>query len=324
MSMLDDAREKWAATIREVVIGATNAEGGTRTSTVTVGGGSALPFMKFEGDAARPPVVAMEIWDIPPDEWPTPLKEALGDAVQSPAEWAKHAVDDFGAELICLRLQGTHPDFGDRPPEAAAAAVKSVLEAVGVPLIILGCDNDEKDNDVLALCSQVAGGERCLMGYATEDNYKTLVAACQADGHSLIGLSPIDINIAKQVNVLVSEMGFPTDRMVMYQTTGSLGYGIEYTYSIQERGRLAALGGDKMMAMPVLCMVGQEAWRAKEAKATAAEQPGWGDENTRGVFWEFATAVTLLQAGSDLMIMRHPQALAALKTTIEQLQVTHA
>ena len=319
MSMLEDAKEKWSATIHEVTIGAATADGGTRTSIVTVGGASAVPFMKFEGARARRPIVAMEIWDILPEEWPAPLLDALGDAVQSPAEWAKRAVNDFGAELICLKLQGTHPDFGDRSPQDAAAAVKSVLEAVGVPLIIIGCENDDKDNNVLPACSQAAGGERCLMGYATEDNYKTLVAACQADGHSLIGLSPIDINIAKQVNVLVSEMGFPTDRIVMYQTTGALGYGLEYTYSIQERARLAALSGDKMMAMPVLCMIGQEAWRAKEAKATAAEQPAWGDETTRGVYWELATAVALLQAGSDIMVMRHPRALAGLKAEIERL-----
>jgi acetyl-CoA decarbonylase/synthase complex subunit delta len=319
MSLLNDAAEKWAGAIHQVVIGAGEADGGTRTSTVTVGGGAAVPFMKFEGDATRRPVVAMEVWDIPPDEWADPLKAALGDAVQSPAEWAKRCVNEFGAELICLKLQGTHPDFGDSTPEQAAATVKAVLEAVGVPLIILGCENDQKDNDVLPRCGEAASGERCLMGYATEDNYKTLVAACQADGHSLIGLSPIDINIAKQVNVLVSEMGFPSDRIVMYQTTGSLGYGIEYTYSIQERGRLAALSGDKMMAMPVLCMVGQEAWRTKEAKATAEEQPTWGAEERRGIYWEFATAVTLLQAGSDIMVMRHPEAVAALKDTITKL-----
>jgi len=319
MSAIDDAKENWSSAIQEVVIGADAEGGGTRTSTVTVGGGSSVPFMKFEGDNARRPAVAMEVWDIPPEEWPAPLAEALGDVVQSPADWAKRCVDEFGAEMICLKLQGTHPDFGDRSPDQAAEAVKAVLGAVDVPLIILGTEYDEKDNDVLPRCSQAAAGERCLMGYAKEDNYKTLVAACQADGHSLIGLSPIDINIAKQVNVLVTEMGFPTDRIVMYQTTGALGYGIEYTYSIQERGRLAALSGDKMMTMPVLCMIGQEAWRAKEAKATAEEQPSWGDASTRGVYWELATAVTLLQAGSDILVMRHPQAVAGLKAEIDRL-----
>ena len=193
------------------------------------------------------------------------------------------------------------------------------LGGLSVPLIIWGCENDEKDNNVLPRCSQEANGERCLMGTVTEDNYKTLVAACQADGHSLIGLSPIDINIAKQVNILVSEMGFPLDRVAMYPTTGGLGYGLEYTYSIQERGRVAALSGDRLMSVPVICMVGQEAWRAKEARTPAEEQPDWGDADLRGINWEVATATALLQAGSDILVMRHPAALAAVRETLDRL-----
>jgi len=302
-----------------VVIGAVTEDGVTRTSTVTVGGAKSLPFIHFEAPTVCPPVVAMEIWDCKPEDWPEQLLNALGDAVKSPADWAKKCVEEWGAEAICLKLQGTHPDYDDSSPAEAAAAVKSVLDAVGVPLIIWGSENDAKDNDVLPACAQAAAGEKCLIGTVTEDNYKTLVASCLADGHSIIGLSPIDINIAKQVNILVSEMGFPLDRVVMYQTTGALGYGLEYTYSIQERGRLAALGGDKTMALPVICMVGQEAWRAKEAKASAEEQPSWGDEVTRGVFWEFATASALLQAGSDILVMRHPDAAQAIKRSIANL-----
>ena len=319
MSMLIDAKEKWSGTISTLVLGATREEGGTRTSKVTVGGSATLPFMRFEGAAGCRPAVAIEIWDTPPDDWAAPLTDAWGGVVSSPADWARKAVEECGADLICLKLAGTHPDFGDKTPDEAAAVVKSVLKAVGVPLIIWGCENDEKDNNVLPRCSQAAAGERCLLAPATEDNYKTLVASCQADGHALIGLSPIDINIAKQINILVSEMGFPLDRVAMYPTTGALGYGLEYTHSIQERGRLAALGGDKMMALPVVCMVGQESWRAKEARASTEEQPTWGDGAMRGGFWELATAVTLLQAGSDIMVMRHPKAAVALKDTINRL-----
>ncbi|MBA4388134.1 MAG: acetyl-CoA decarbonylase/synthase complex subunit delta, partial [Verrucomicrobia bacterium] len=140
-----------------------------------------------------------------------------------------------------------------------------------------------------------------------------------SDGHGIIGLSPIDINIAKQINILISEMGFPMDRVIMYPTTGALGYGIEYCYSIQERSRLAALAGDKMMAAPVLCMVGQEAWRAKEARASAAEAPEWGNESTRGVCWEVATAATLLPAGSDIIVLRHPASVSAVRKLIVDL-----
>lgn len=319
MAVLTDAKERWVGSVSTVVIGADAKAGGTRTSVVAIGGETALPFIHFEGETPNRAAVAMEVWDIEPVDWPAPLLEALGSATKSPAEWARKCVEEFGVDLVCLKLMGTHPDFGDASPQSAARVVESVLRATGVPLIIWGSEHDAKDNLVLPACSQAAKGEKCVLGVAKVENYKTLVAACSADGHSLIGLSPIDINIAKQLNILISEMGFPLDRVVMYQTTGALGYGLEYTYSIQERARLAALGGDKMMAAPVICMVGQEAWRAKEAKATAEEQPSWGDERTRGVYWEYATAASLLQAGSDIMVMRHPRAALAVKKLIGEL-----
>jgi acetyl-CoA decarbonylase/synthase complex subunit delta len=316
---LPDATEKWTMAINEVAVGAGPDEGGTRTSVVRVGGEKTLPYMHFEGPMPNRTVVAMEVWDRAPTDWAPPLMEALGDVVNSPAEWAKACEQKFGAEMICLTLKGTHPDFGNASPDDAAAVVKSVLAATGLPLIIWGGGQDEKDNLVLPKCGQVAAGERCLIGTIKEDNYKTLTAACLADRHNLIAESPIDINIAKQVNILASDMGFPLERMVMFPATGALGYGMEYVYSIQERGRLAALGGDKMMAMPVICQVGQEAWRAKEAKATAEEFPQWGDEQERGALWELTTAVALLQAGADIMVMRHPKAVAALKGVIADL-----
>lgn len=319
MTLLEEAREKWVGALNEVVLGAGPQDGGTRRSVITIGGAKTLPFVTYEGSGRNRPVVAMEVWDREPEDWPQPLLEALGDAVRSPDKWARKCVEEFGADLVCLKLAGTHPDFGNASPKDAASVVKSVLAATGTPLIIWGCDQDEKDNEVLPRCSEAAKGEKCLIGTVKEDNYKTLVASCLADGHAIIGLSPIDINIAKQINILISEMGFPPDRVVMYPTTGALGYGLEYAYSIQERGRVAALGGDKMMAMPVICMVGQEAWRAKEARARAEEVPGLGDESTRGLYWETATAVALLQAGSDILVMRHPAAVTATKNAISQL-----
>ena len=321
MITLSDAKEKWSGAINSLTIGATADGGGTRTSTVTAGGANSLPFMHYEGQTPNRPAIAMEIWDREPDEWADQLMAALGDAVLSPAEWARRSVEEWGADLVCLKLMGTHPDLGDRSPDEAAGTVRDVLGAVGVPLIIWGSENDEKDNEVMPRCAQAAAGEKCLMGIATESNYKTLVAACQADGHCLINQSPIDINIAKQVNILVSEMGFPLDRVVMYETTGALGYGMEYVYSIQERTRVAALSGDKMMALPIICMVGQEAWRVKEAKASAEEQPTWGDAQTRGVIWELATASALLQAGSDIIVVRHPATAQALRRVIDSLVV---
>ena len=165
--------------------------------------------------------------------------------------------------------------------------------------------------------SEAAKGQNCLLGAAEEDNYKAITAVALADGHNLITAAPLDINIAKQVNILVSDMGFPLEKIVTFQATGALGYGVEYSYSIQERQRLAALGGDKMMAMPIICDVGYEAWRAKEAKL--ADAPGWGDVKNRGPMWEAATAICMLQAGADIIRMRHPRAVAIVKNFINQI-----
>ena len=150
-----------------------------------------------------------------------------------------------------------------------------------------------------------------------EDNYNALTAVALADNPNLITEAPLDINIGKQVNILVSDMGFPLERIVTFQDTRALGYGMEYLYSIQERQRLAAIGGDKMMSMPVICDVGSESWRAKEANL--ADAPGWGDVKDRGPTWEVATAICLLQAGTDIIRMRHPRAAATVKNFLNQI-----
>ncbi len=316
---LELLKEKWSNSINTVTIGATKDAGGTRTSSVAVGGETTMPFLLSEGAMPCKPAIAMEILDVVPDDWPEVLKEPFKDVLDKPAEWAKLCVDKYKAELICVKLRGTHPDFGDKSADDAAKVVKSVLEAVGVPLIILGSDDETKDNTVLSKVSEIAKKERCLMGDATDKNYKTLTASCLADGHNIIAESPIDINIAKQVNILITDMGFPQEMIVINPTIGALGYGMEYAYSIMERARLAALNGDKMLSMPFLCFVGQEAWRAKEAKTPAAEHKEWGDETKRGPMWEFVTAVSMLQAGGDLLIMRHPKAVEETRKYIVNL-----
>jgi acetyl-CoA decarbonylase/synthase complex subunit delta len=246
------------------------------------------------------------------------LKKVYGDAMSSPAQWAKKAVG-FGADMICLRLMDAHPDAGNRSPEQCAESVKEVLGAVGVPLMIWGCGVDEKDNEILPAASSAAKGENCLIGTAREKNYRTIVAVALADKHKLIAESPLDINIAKQVNILCSDAGFPMDDVVIFPTTAALGYGIEYVYSIQERGRLAGLSGDKLLGQPVLCDVGFEAWRAKEAKAPPFACVTDETRDQWGVMWEAATAAVLMQAGAELLVMRHPQAIEYARKTIDRL-----
>jgi acetyl-CoA decarbonylase/synthase complex subunit delta len=310
--------ESFTGSVNRVTIGATKANGGTRTSTITIGGAKNVVYGGDFEDAGEKPVVAMDVLDVRPEDWPAALAEPYKDVLDKPAEWAKKCVEDFGAELICLKFDGIHPDKADKDADHAVKVTEEVLRAVGVPLVLWGCGNDEKDNLVMPKVSEVAKGENCLIGTITEDNYKALTAIALADGHNLISEAPLDINISKQVNILASDMGFPLERIVTFQTTGALGYGIEYAYSIQERQRIAALGGDKMMAMPVICDVGYEAWRAKEAKLEDA--PGWGDVTSRGPMWEAMTAVCLLQAGVDIIRMRHPKAVAVVRAFISEIR----
>ncbi|HDZ77296.1 MAG TPA: acetyl-CoA decarbonylase/synthase complex subunit delta [Candidatus Omnitrophica bacterium] len=312
-------KEQWPNAIDVITIGATSQEGGTRDRAIKVGGQNGLPYLFEESDMPNKPVIAMEVFDIEPVDWPDTLKKPYGDVLSNPVEWAKKCETEFKADLIALRLAGTHPDAGNKSESDAVKLVKDIIANVKIPLIILGSNDEEKDNLILPKCAEVTKGEKCLIGDAAQKNYKTLTAACLAYGHNIIAESPIDINIAKQLNILITEMGLPSDRIIINPTVGALGYGLEYAYSIMERGRIAALGGDKMLAQPFICFVGQEAWRAKEAKASASEFPEWGKELERGILWEAVTASAFLQAGADILIMRHPKSIEIVKENINQL-----
>ncbi|MFH1201385.1 MAG: acetyl-CoA decarbonylase/synthase complex subunit delta [Candidatus Omnitrophota bacterium] len=312
-------KEKWVNNVNEVILGATKEEGGSRAFSLKVGGESCLPYLFEEGSMPNAPVVAQEIWDIEPTDWPEILREPFKDVLANPLEWAEKAVKAYGANLLCLKLQGAHPDSGNRPNDELVKILKDILKTVNVPLIVSGCGDDAKDNLLMPLLSEATKGERILFGDAVQDNYKTITASVLADGHNIIAESPIDINIAKQLNILITDMGLPGDKIVINPTVGALGYGLEYAYSIMERARLAALAGDKMMSMPFICFIGQEATKAKEAKATIEEHPQWGKELERGIVWEAVTACAFLQSGADILVMRHPQAIKLIKETIEEL-----
>ncbi|MEW6621536.1 MAG: acetyl-CoA decarbonylase/synthase complex subunit delta [Bacillota bacterium] len=304
--------------VLEVTIGATKEQGGTRSHTITVGGDSALPFMHFEGSIPNRPVIAMEIQDRIP-KWNDSLKSELGDVWGNPTEWAQKCVEDFGANLIYLKLDGSHPDEENYSPDKCAQTVKSVLEAVSVPLIVCGCDVEEKDNEVLPLVAEAAAGENLLIGSAEQDNYKTLTAACMVHKHSIIARSPLDINICKQLNILITEMNLPSDRIIIDPAIGGLGYGIEYAYSILERARLGALQGDKMLSMPIIATIGYESWKTKEASVSIDDYPNWGQQVERGILWEAVTATSLLQAGVHILLLRHPKTVQLVQNTIDEL-----
>jgi acetyl-CoA decarbonylase/synthase complex subunit delta len=313
MTTVETPVEKWPGAVRDVTIGS-----GTRTA-VTVGGETTLPFLGFEGVTPHRPALAVEVMDSRPGAaWSPELLSAWGELLDDPAQWAKHAVE-LGADLIALRLDSCHPDRGDNDAAYAVEKVKQVLAAVDVPLLVYGPGMADKDNEVLVAVAEATKGEQLALGLCEEKNYRTIVAAALGNGHLVIGETPIDVNLAKQLNILISDMGLSLDRVLMDPNTGSLGYGLEYTISVMERLRLAALMGDSMTQQPMVCQVGAEAWRQKEARAIHDVPEAWGDLATRGVAWEISTGLSLLEAGADIMLVRHPASLSALRAALDDL-----
>ncbi|HEY64948.1 MAG TPA: acetyl-CoA decarbonylase/synthase complex subunit delta [Caldilineae bacterium] len=312
-------KEQWTGRVREITLGATAAEGGTRSHTVTIGGASTLPFLHFEGEIPNPPRIAIEVRDRRPEEWPAPLLNAWGDVVNDPAEWAK-AATERGADLILLQLTAPTGGNGASPtPDDARAVVRRVLEATGLPLLVFGPGQAELDNELLVAVAEEAKGERLVLGVCEEKNYRTIVAAALAHGHLVDSRTPMDVNLAKQLIILIHDMGLPLDRIIMDPTTAAVGYGVEYGYSVMERLRLAALQSDTMTQSPMLVTPGEEAWRSKEARAGEGVPPAWGDWEERAVLWEALTAITLVHAGADVLVMRHPEAVRRVRRMIERL-----
>jgi acetyl-CoA decarbonylase/synthase, CODH/ACS complex subunit delta len=315
--LFDKAKLTWSGKVIPVEIGATPENGGTRSQVLTIGGAETLPFLGFEGQTGFPPALAMEVWDSKPPEWSNVLSGAFGDVLDDSEKWAKFALDS-GAQAICLRLASSHPDYNDTSVAESIKLVKSFLKNVPAPLIILGSGHIDKDRELLPALCEAAAGERCLVGPAVAENYRTIAAACMAFGHSLIAETPIDVNLAKQLNILCADAGLPRERIVMHHFTSVLGYGLEYTYSIMERARLAALKGDPMLAQPMLSIPGPDAWKTRESSLPEAEMPDWGKLEERGIYWEATTAMALLQAGADLLVLTHPKALEIVKKAMSR------
>lgn len=311
-------KDKWPGSVRKVTLGATAAEGGTRGKTVTVGGETSLPFLHFESETPCRPAVAIEIRDRKPDDWSPLLIETWKEVIDDPAKWAK-AAEEAGADLIQLTLSLTDKNGNPNTPETAVATVKAVLAATSLPLIVFGPGQAEMDNALIVPVAETAKGERLLLGICEDKNYRTIVATAMANGHLVNARTPMDVNLAKQLNILISDMGLPTDRIIMDPTTGALGYGIEYGFSVMERLRLAALQGDAMTQSPMLVTPGFEAWKTKESKVGNGVPEAWGDWLKRAIHWETLTAVTLLESGADILVLRHPESVRRVKAAIEEL-----
>jgi acetyl-CoA decarbonylase/synthase complex subunit delta len=318
---IEFVKDSWPGAVRAVTIGATPEEGGTRVRAITVGGEKALPFLHFEVEMPNRPQVAIEIKDRRPDDWSALLLETWDDVVDDPSAWAK-AAEKAGADLLQLTFSLNGSDGNPTQPDSAVTTVKAVLEASALPLMVFGPGQAEVDNELLVPIADATNGERLLLGICEDKNYRTIVAAAMANGHLVNARTPMDVNLAKQLNILINDMNMPMDRIIMDPTTGALGYGIEYGYSAMERLRLAALQGDAMTQLPMLVTPGFEAWKTKESKVGDDVPDEWGDWLERAINWETLTAITLLESGADILVLRHPESVRRVKEAIDALMVT--
>jgi acetyl-CoA synthase len=313
-------REELGEVIERIEIGATSEQGGTRRKTLVLGGQNCLAGHHLDGTIPNGTAFALEVFDTVSSKLSPTLREAWGDLLERPAKMAKKCVEQYGADAISVRIEGTHPEKGARSPEQALALVKEVLAAVDVPVIVTAHNHFKTANEAMRAIAAGCEGERLLLNWAENDNYRTLAGAALAYGHCVVSQSPIDINLAKQLNILLMNMDLPRDRIVMDPMAGALGYGIEYSYSVMERIRLTGFGGDRALTFPMIICVGQEAWKTKEGSAPEASFPEWGDLAKRGILWEVQTAMPLIMSGADLVILYHPESLAALRRNVERLR----
>ena len=310
---IDIPKTVYNGKIREIKLG-------TGAKAVTVGGETAYPFYVFEGAMPNLPKIAMEVWDCPPDTWPQAALEPFAGVTSDPVAWAKKCINDYKAEVICLQLISTDPNGLNRGPDEATAVVKKVADAVDVPLIVWGTANHEKDTEVFRRVAETCQGKRLIIGPVEEGDYKKIGAAAIGYRHTVIASTPIDINLAKQLNILLGNLGIPDDGLVIDPTVSGIGYGIEYCFSVMERIRMAALAQqDDKLQIPIICNISKEVWKTKETRIPTSEDPKLGDAKKRGILMEAISAMVLLLAGGDILVMRHPEAIRLIREMIADL-----
>ncbi len=306
-------RTTYSGKIREVTAG-------KGESALTVGGETAFPFYLFEGQMPHLPRLAMEVYDSPPSDWPEAAVEPFKDVINDPVNWAKKCVKEYGAEMICLQLTSTDPNGENRPADKAAEIVKKVADAVSVPLIVWGTANHDKDVEVLSAAAEMCRDRNFILGPVEEGDHKQIGAAAKEFNHIIAAATPIDINLAKQLNILLGNLGVPDDKLIIDPTVSGIGYGIEYCYSAMERMRIAALTQqDTKLQFPIIANIAREAWKTKEARISEKENPKMGEAKRRGILLEAMSATLLLMAGADILVMRHPDALRLVKELIKDL-----
>ena len=303
---------QYSGSINEVNLGA--------GKTLTLGGETSYPFYTFEGDMPNKPKIAMEIWDTDPgDSWPAAVKTPFEGVLGDPAAWAKKGVE-LGADAIMIQLKSTDPNDKNAGADSAVATVKAVLDAVDVPVVVYGVANKEKDIETLSAVAEAFQGKNLVLGPVEEHNHKQIGAQALAYGHILAANSPIDVNLAKQLNILLGNLGMTNKKIIIDPTTGGLGYGMEYCYSVMERLRMAALvQQDDNLQQPIINNMAQEVWKCKEAGLSLDDAPTLGYMDDRGVMMEVTQAVAMLLAGSDLLVLRHPESIKLVRQYVDLL-----
>lgn len=311
--------EKFPGTIHEVRLGATKKDGGSRRCTFTIGGSDSPPFVYADKPPRNLPVFAMDVFDtnLP---MPMAVKAGIQDVMDDPAEWAKRNVNKFGADMVTVHLVSTDPLGQNSSPADAARTIERVLQAVDVPLIIGGCGDPQKDSAVFAKVAEVAAGERLLLNSVTLDMasanvLEPIAMAAKKYGHAVIGLTGLELNKAKELNRRLFDY-LPPEDIVMDLTTVALGYGLEYSFTIHERARYAALMGDEELRQPTISAA-SNSWVAREARLKM--DPQYGPRELRGPMWETINALTLLLAGVDIFMLAHPTTLTTLKDIVQML-----
>lgn len=312
--MFKKSAQKFSGKICEVEIG-------TGEKAIKLGGENVLPFYSFDGNVGNTQKVGMEISDIFPEEWIDALKELYKDVCNDPVAWAKFVEEKYAPDFICLKLDSADPNGLNRSAEECAATAKAVAEAVKTPLVIAGTGNHDKDAKLFEKVAQAVDGHNVLLLAAVEDNYKTVAAAgAMAYNHKIGAESSVDINLAKQMNILVNQLGVVNDKIVDNIGCAAAGYGYEYVISTLDRIRLAALGqDDKTLQIPIITPVSFDAWKVKESIELEKDSPQWGCQEERGIGMEVATASGILVSGSNAVILRHPKSVETIKKFINEL-----
>jgi acetyl-CoA decarbonylase/synthase complex subunit delta len=292
--------EAYTGVVREVTIG-------KEDKSLKIGGENILPLHFFDqGSNPNPTKFALEVLDMKPEDWPEHAVEPLGETISDPVSWAKKC-QGFGVDAVSLFLMSTDPAVKDAPANKAAELVKKVAEAITVPLIVYGSGDEKKDVEVLSKVAEACDGMNLLIGPVLKENYETVGKAILEHGHTAIAQSPLDINMLKELNVKLSKF-FPPDRIVIDPLTSGLGYGMEYGFSLIERVKqIGIMTKDSMTMMPIIANIGGECWKTKQAK----------EDKKQGLLWEGITAMSLLLAGANILVLRHPETLKLVKETIE-------